>query len=122
MHFLNPAVITPGRAPEESVMKDYIRPELRLPDVGAMVALTGEGLMITSVKKAYDRNSLMVRVLNQGTSTADGCLSLTFPGVEMTEAWETNLDEERTEKLEVSEKGVAFTLRAAGLKTVEFIL
>ncbi len=120
--YLTNPVFTLDRAPEESVMVDYKQPEKNLPDTGAAVKLEGEHLMITAVKKAYGRNSLIVRILNYGNAAADGKLSLAFPGIVMKEAYETTLDEERMDKLEICGNETAFTLRKAGIMTVELVM
>ena len=60
--------MTLNRAPEESVLTDYRKPEKRLPDCGSAVALSGEGLLITALKPAFKNDSVVVRVLNMSGS------------------------------------------------------
>ncbi len=119
---LTQPVFTLNRAPEESVMTDYQKPTLSLPDAGNAIRLEGEHLMATVIKKAYDRDSLVVRVLNYGTQEAEGKLTLTFPGYRLKAAFETNLDEERRTQLATAEQTVPFCLRASGLMTVELVM
>jgi len=116
--FLNPPVLTLSRAPEESVMKDYQKPDLSLPDKGSAVTLTGKNLVITSVKKAYNRDSLIVRVLNTGKENEAGRLDFTWPGRRVKAVYRTDLDEVRLEKTASS----AFELKPAALLTLEFVL
>jgi len=118
MSFLNPTLLSPMRAPEESVMSDYQKPVLLLPDKGSAVLLTGENLVITAVKKAYDRDSLIVRILNTGSQTSSGRLDFTWPGKTCQAIYRTDLDEVRVESL--SEP--VFTLAPAALFTIEFAL
>lgn len=117
--FLAVPVITLGRAPEDSVLTDYKKPELRLPDTGCAVKLTGKNLLITSLKKAYDRNSLIVRVLNLGTEETEGTLEFTLPKNGISGIYETDLDEKRKAKLSADSGKVRFRLRKAGLLTLE---
>lgn len=119
--YLTQPVFTLDRAPEQSVMTDYQKPERQLPDMGGAIRLEGEHLMATVVKKAYDRDSLIVRLLNYGSTEAQGRLTFAFPGLKIQAAYETDLDEERLGELTTDGQALSFRLRSAGLMTIELI-
>lgn len=110
-----------NRAPEESVMTDYVAAPRTLPATGASVSLTGENLMITTVKKSFDSDHLTVRVLNYGTEETAGTLALTFPGTAVSTAYETDLNERRLREIPLTNGAIPFTLRKAGLITFEIV-
>lgn len=120
IRFLSGVTVTLNRAPEESVLTDYVKSERILPSNGSMFALAGKDLLITAVKNTYYRDTVTVRVLNMGEHDAEGTLRMTFPGLTVKAVYATDLDEKRGEQLAVAENGVTFTLRKAGLATFEF--
>lgn len=119
--FLAPPVFALDRAPEMSVLTDEPKSALRLPDTGSAIRLEGTHLMVTSLKKAYHRDSLIVRLLNYGETEASGKLYFSFPGCTMQTAYETNLDEERLDELPREDGALILRLRRAGLMTVEIV-
>ena len=121
LHCLRNPVVTLNRAPEESVLTDYRKPEKRLPDCGSAVALSGEGLLITALKPAFKNDSVVVRVLNMSGSEKEGKLTCTFPGSRLVKAFETDLDENRICEVCIEDNTVSFRLRNAGLCTFELL-
>lgn len=121
LHCLRNPVVTLNRAPEESVLTDYRKPEKRLPDCGSAVALSGEGLLITALKPAFKNDSVVVRVLNMSGSEKEGKLTCTFPGSRLVKAYETDLDENRICEVCIEYNTVSFRLRNAGLCTFELL-
>ncbi|MBR6764356.1 MAG: hypothetical protein IKM13_11505 [Clostridia bacterium] len=92
-----------------------------LPGVGSVLTLSGKNLMVTAMKKALMRDSIILRVLNYGTEEAQGSLTFTFPGKKIAQVYETNLEEKRLAPLSYTDGKVDFTLRKAGLLTLEFV-
>jgi alpha-mannosidase len=115
---LNPVIAVLKRDPEDSVLIDYIPPEICLPDTGSAVRLNGKNLMITACKHAEERNSMIVRIFNYGNEYENGSISFGFGNNDISAVYETGLDEKRLNKLNYN--GVInFGLRAAGLMTFE---
>ena len=77
--------------------------------------------MVTAVKKAFDRDSLIVRLMNYGETEAQGRLRFCFPGCAIREAYETDLDENRLHKLTTEDNTLPIRLRRAGLMTLEIV-
>ena len=120
IRFLSGVAVTLNRAPEESVLTDYIPPSRALPALGSMFTLTGDNLLITAVKNTYHRDTVTVRVLNMGQHDTEGSLTLTFPGLSVKAVYATDLDENRLTRLPVENSRISFSLRKAGLATFEF--
>ena len=78
------------------------------------------GAQITALKKAYSRDTLIVRLHNTGKTTASGTLRVGTAVMSPTAAYETTLGEERVRKLTLTDGTVAFDLRPSGLLTLEF--
>jgi len=110
-----------NRQSEHSVMSDYVAPATDLPDLGQVITLTGcENVEITAFKKAYARDTLIVRLHNRGKRTECGQLSVQSTVMTPTRAYITNLAEDRQSELALVDAAVAFELRPAGLLTLEF--
>ena len=117
---LSPMVVL-NRQSEVSVMTDYTAPARDLPVSGSPVTLvTDNDVVITAFKKAYHRDTLIVRLHNRGTTDAQGTLKIGTTVKYPSAAYETTLEECRLRELPLSEESVAFTLRPAGLLTLEF--
>ncbi len=117
---LSPMVVL-NRQSEVSVMTDYTAPARDLPVSGSPVTLvTDNDVVITAFKKAYHRDTLIVRLHNRGTTDAQGTLKVGTTVKYPSAAYETTLEECRLRSLPLSEESVAFTLRPAGLLTLEF--
>lgn len=117
---LTPVVVL-NRQSEVSVMTDYVAPARDLADTGSPLALTSNGdVRITAFKKAYGRDTLIIRLLNTGKAEATGTLKVGTSAMIPTAAYETNLGEERLSPLAIQDEAVAFHLRPAGLLTLEF--
>ena len=119
--YLTQPVFTLDRAPEQSVLTDYVKPKKMLPDAGSAIQLEGEHCMVTAVKKAFDRESLIVRLLNYGETEAQGQLRFCFPGCTIREAYETDLDEKRLNELTIEDNALPIRLRRTGLMTLEIV-
>jgi alpha-mannosidase len=110
-----------NRQSEVSVMTDYVSPARDLDDIGSALALESDGnVVITAFKKAYDRDTLIVRLHNVGKTTATGSLKVGTTAKTPTAAYEVTLGEERIHPLTLTNEAVAFELRPAGLLTLEF--
>jgi alpha-mannosidase len=110
-----------NRQSEVSVMTDYVAPACVLPAIGSPLALTSDGsIEITALKKAYARDTLIVRLHNTGKTTASGTLRVGTAVMSPTAAYETTLGEERVRELTLTDGTVAFDLRPSGLLTLEF--
>jgi alpha-mannosidase len=117
---LSPMVLL-NRQSEVSVMTDYESPARDLDDIGSALALESDGnVVITAFKKAYDRDTLIVRLHNAGKTTATGSLKVGTALKAPAAAYETTLGEDRTRPLTLTDETVAFELRPAGLLTLEF--
>jgi len=110
-----------NRQSEVSVMTDYVAPACDLPAVGSPLTLTNDGSVeITALKKAYARDTLIVRLHNTGKTAANGTLRVGTTVMTPTAAYETTLGEERVQELSLTDGAVAFDLRPSGLLTLEF--
>ena len=110
-----------NRQSEHSVMCDYVAPSTDLPSLGSVVTLTGcDNVEITALKKAYARDTLIVRLYNRGTTAQSGRLAVGSTVMMPTRAYATNLGEERQGELALENGAVSFELRPAGLLTLEF--
>jgi alpha-mannosidase len=104
-------------------MTDYVAPAHDLPDIGSALTLTSDGdVAITAFKKAYGRDTLIVRLHNCGKSEAHGTLRVGTSVMTPAAAYETNLNEDRVRLLPLDNDTVAFALRPSGLLTLEFEL
>ena len=118
---LLPPMVTLNRQPEVSVMTDYVAPSRDLPDVGSPIALTSNGdVTVTAFKKAYGRDTLIVRLHNRGSKEATGKLNIATTVKTPVAAYETTLEERRLRQIALSDESVDFTLRPNGLLTLEF--
>jgi len=91
-----------------------------LPPTGGLVELRGEGLVLSGVKKAEDRDSVVVRLFNPSDAAVTGELSF---GHDVAEAWVVNLNEDRAEPIEsATGQTVPVTAGPKKILTVEAIL
>lgn len=116
---LTKPVFALNRQPEDSVLTDYVPASRDLPDTGSAVTLNGTHLAVTTIKRAYADDSLIVRIHNYGDTPSDGVLSVSFPGMEIKRAFETDLDECVKAEMPVTDGSVRFTLRKAGILTLK---
>lgn len=114
-------VLLANRDPEIKVMPDYVRPAEVLGETGEAVKLEGEDLTVTTFKKALKRDTVIVRVLNNGGEDKEGKLALSLPGVKAGEIYLTDLEEKRKEKIGEGNE-IAFTIGKYQLKTFEFVI
>lgn len=77
----------------------------------------GEGVVLSALKRADDRQSLVLRLFNPGSTPATARVSM--PG--LSEAHRLSLAEARLAKRTARERGVSLTLRPAGIDTVELV-
>ena len=117
---LAPMVVL-NRQSEVSVMTDYVSPARDLSDTGSAYTLDANGdVTVTAFKKAYDRDTLIVRLLNTGKTAATGTLKIGTTVKKPTAAYEVTLGEDRLHTLPLTDETVSFELRPAGLLTLEF--
>jgi len=76
---------------------------------------TGD-VVLSALKRAEDRASVIVRLFNPGTTGAHATLAL---GVPVSAAYEVNLLEERRADLRVDGEVVAVTLGPHQIRTIE---
>jgi len=111
-----------NRAPEEAVLRGYERPwknRPALPAEGAAFRLTGEGLVVTTFKRARARDSVIVRILNESGTAQSGSFEMTLPGIGFSCVYRTDLEEKKREKAAEGPR-VTFTLEPHRLLTLEF--
>jgi len=82
-----------------------------LPSSRSFVEISAEDAVLSCVKKAEDRDSLIVRMFNPSPDDVDAALS--FPG-DVAEAWLVNLDEDRLEQVKTGGNGEVHVNLAAG--------
>ncbi|MBN1901368.1 hypothetical protein JW926_08615, partial [Candidatus Sumerlaeota bacterium] len=91
----------------------------RIPDESGFVRLNPSGLILTAMKKAEDRDSLILRFYNPGTKETRGSLDF---GFNIREANLARLDETFLKKLEVKESHlVSFSIKPKQIMTVEAV-
>lgn len=122
---ISAALLTPmvvlNRQSEVSVMTDYQAPARDLGDVGSAYRLESDGdVTVTAFKKAYARDTLIIRLHNTGKTPANGTLKIGTTVKVPDDAYEVTLGEERIRPLPLTDGAVTFTLRPAGLLTLEF--
>ncbi|MBQ7338552.1 MAG: hypothetical protein IJW40_08910 [Clostridia bacterium] len=119
---LQPPIVMLNRQSEISVMTDFVSPACDLPECGNAVNLEQfDHVEVTTIKKGYRRDTLIVRLHNRGDKEVTGKLRLTAPLVKPTVAYHVNLNEDRLSELSLSRGGaVTVTIPAAGIYTVEF--
>ena len=117
--YLTYPVFALDRMPEVAVMTDYVKPYHTLPTEGGAVALEGENVMMTAIKKAYNSDSLIVRVLSYSDKEETAKLKLTFPGKEIKAAYYCDLDENRVEAIANDGNAFDIKLRKAQIATYE---
>ena len=80
----------------------------------------GNDVTVTAFKKAYSRDTLIVRLHNRGSKEATGKLNIATTVKTPVAAYETTLEERRLRQIALSDESVDFTLRPNGLLTLEF--
>ncbi|MBR5798112.1 MAG: hypothetical protein IKY29_04080, partial [Clostridia bacterium] len=110
-----------NRQSEVSVMTDHVAPARDLSCTGSPLTLQSDGdVSITAFKKAYGRDTLIVRLHNASKTTARGSLRVGTSVMTPTAAYETNLNEDRLRALPLTDGTLSFELRPSGLLTLEF--
>ena len=89
-----------------------------LPLCHSFYELTGS-LCLSAIKKAADRESMIVRIFNPHNHPVSGSFRLCG---KIAEVYETNLNEERIEKLSNQEAGVPLTVAPNKIITLEFVM
>ncbi|MGH0052817.1 MAG: glycoside hydrolase family 38 C-terminal domain-containing protein, partial [Sphaerochaetaceae bacterium] len=90
-----------------------------LPAEASLVSCPDEGIVIETVKKSEDRNSLILRILQLNGKRVKSHLHSLLP---IFEAYQCNLLEERLVLLTRDDEGVALSLRPHEIQTVELVL
>jgi len=87
-----------------------------LPTVASHYAIDNDAFVLSSVKKATDRDSLVMRFYNPTGETQEG--SITF-GLPVSKAWKNNLNELRGEELELVDGAVKLVVPKGKIITLE---
>ncbi len=115
--FCKPLEVIFNRAAEDSVLPEYVRPEKMLAASGSFIDV--KGATVTAIKRADDRNTLIVRLLNNTDTETAATAALTVPNINVKAIYENTLEEKRTRK--ICDGGCAeITLGAHKLLTLEF--
>ncbi|NQT92789.1 MAG: hypothetical protein HQ559_08510 [Lentisphaerae bacterium] len=90
-----------------------------LPLAMSFLTIEGDGILLSCLKRAEDRESLVIRIVNPGTDTAHGRLVFNNP---VAEAWEVDLNENRLSPVaDVADNAVPITLVPGKILTVEAV-
>jgi alpha-mannosidase len=89
-----------------------------LPPVASVVSCPDENLVIETVKKSEDRDSLLIRILQLNGKRVTSSIRTELP---IKEAYQCNLLEERLQKISWNDEGVAVRLRPHEIQTIELI-
>lgn len=117
--FISPLITVFNRQTEDSVLPNYSRPSEILPDTGSAIKVSGDGVTVTCFKRAMERDTLIVRLLNNSDKEADASVEVTIPKMNVSAVYETTLEEKRLAR--ISDNSVAgFTLAPHRLITLEF--
>ncbi|MEX0322620.1 MAG: alpha-mannosidase [Puniceicoccaceae bacterium] len=87
-----------------------------LPTMASHYAIDNEALVLSSIKKAEDRDSLIVRLYNPTDSTQEGSIQFGLP---VTKAWVNNVIEKRGEALTLSNGELSFSIDSGKIVTFE---
>lgn len=117
--FLNRETVIFDRAPETSVLPEYEKPARVLPDTGSLFTVIGEGVTVTSFKKARKENAYILRLLNGTDKTVRAGVEFTLPGVGVKEIFTATPEEKRIKK--ISDDDIA-GIRLAPHKLITLLL
>ncbi len=119
---LQPPIVMLNRQSEISVMTDFVPPARDLPESGCAVRLEGmDNVEITTIKKGFTRDTLIVRLHNRTNEAVSGKIRVGTPVTKPTAAYCVNLNEDRLSELSLSRGGaVSVNIPAHGIYTVEF--
>ena len=87
-----------------------------LPTTNSFLELDGKNLVLSAVKKARDRDSVLVRLFNPTGQTVEATLTA---GFDFSEAHLVNLAEERTSPLDARGRSVSFTVGKGKIVGIE---
>jgi mannosylglycerate hydrolase len=87
-----------------------------LPTTASHYAVDNDALILSSVKKAEDRESVILRLFNPTEETVEGAVRFGLP---VTGAWRTNLIEERGEELDIADGTVRLSVPKGKIVTIE---
>jgi len=106
---------------EEETLVEYKKKSSKvfLSSQHSFINIKPNDLIISAVKKCENRDSLIIRLFNPTEDAIEGSVELSFPEKEIKEAYKTNLNEEREEKLSLYNGCVDLHIRSKGLQTVE---
>ena len=90
-----------------------------LPRQAAFVEVKPVAIMISAMKKCEHRDSLVLRLFNPMDAAVEGKVSSYWP---VTEAWLTNMNEERREQLAVAQNAVHIRFAPKKIITCELVL
>ncbi|VGO19514.1 alpha-mannosidase [Pontiella sulfatireligans] len=87
-----------------------------LPTVASHYAIDNESLVLSSVKKAEDREGMVLRLFNPTDEIQEGKVSIGLP---VSRAWKLNLIEKRGEELSIEDGSVSLSLEKGKIATIE---
>ncbi len=87
-----------------------------LPTAASHYAIDNEALVLSSITKAHDRDSMVVRLFNPTGETQEGAVKFGLP---ISKAWKNNLNEVRGEELAVVDGAVALSVPKGKIVTFE---
>jgi hypothetical protein len=110
---------------EEEVLPDWSDPTAGadLPGAHSFLEIGPTPLVATAIKRAEERETLVVRVLNTADETVRGTIRVRLPGRAVAGAFLTDLKEDRLHELDRGRDGaIAVEVAGRGLATVEVVL
>lgn len=87
-----------------------------LPPSASYLSLSGDGIMLSAIKRAEKKDAWIIRVYNASSHATEGMLSAILP---ICSAYKTNLNEEREEALPIAEHAVHFPVKPYQIYTME---
>jgi mannosylglycerate hydrolase len=87
-----------------------------LPTSASYYAIDNEALVLSSITKAYDRDSVVLRLFNPTRKTQEGTVKFGLP---VSKAWKNNLLEIRGEELELVDGALKLVVPKGKIVTVE---
>ena len=87
-----------------------------LPTTASHYAIDNDALVLSSVKKAEDRDSLVLRLYNPTNENQEGTVQFGLP---VSKAWKANLIEERGEELPMVDGSIALSVPKGKIVTIE---
>jgi mannosylglycerate hydrolase len=94
------------------------RQQGKLPLSHSFLSLDGKALVLSTIKKAADRDSVIVRFYNPSNNDTKASLRV---GFSVSKAWLVNLNEERVRSLKVTKSGIQIPVGHGKIVSVEMV-